>query len=112
MIPLRDTAPRKGIPVVLWTLIAVNGLVFWLEESLPGPALHRFIELYAEPQGSAEPERHSMACGDALPGEPQARLYRARIPAHRPAADYTPRIVPAFDGLAVPLEAPQILWYR
>ena len=70
------------------------------------------VELYAEPQGSAEPERHSMACGDALPGEPQARLYRARIPAHRPAADYTPRIVPAFDGLAVPLEAPQILWYR
>ena len=47
MIPLSDTAPRKGLPVVLWTLIALNGLVFWLEESLPGPALHRFIELYA-----------------------------------------------------------------
>jgi membrane associated rhomboid family serine protease len=47
MIPLRDTAPRKGVPVVLWTLIALNGLVFWLEEALPGPALHRFIELYA-----------------------------------------------------------------
>jgi starch phosphorylase len=70
------------------------------------------VELYAEPQGSAEPERHSMACGDALPGEPQARLYRARISANRPAADYTPRIIPAFAGAAVPLEAPQILWYR
>jgi starch phosphorylase len=70
------------------------------------------VELYAEPQGSTEPERHSMACGDAPPGEPQARLYRARIPAHRPAADYTPRIIPAFDGAAVPLEAPQILWYQ
>jgi starch phosphorylase len=70
------------------------------------------VELYAAPQGSAEPERHSMTCGDASLEEPQARLYRARIPAHRPAADYTPRIVPTFDGLAVPLEAPQILWYR
>jgi starch phosphorylase len=70
------------------------------------------VELYAEPQGSAAPERHSMACGDAPPEEPQARLYRAHIPAHRPAADYTPRIVPAFDGAAVPLEAPQLLWYR
>jgi membrane associated rhomboid family serine protease len=47
MFPLRDTAPRKGIPVVLWTLVALNGLVFWFEESIPGPALHRFIELYA-----------------------------------------------------------------
>jgi starch phosphorylase len=70
------------------------------------------VELYAEPQGTVESERHSMACGDALPGKPQVRLYRARIPAHRPAADYTPRIIPAFDGAAVPLEAPQILWYR
>ena len=70
------------------------------------------VELYAEPRDGAEPERHSMACGDAPRGEPQVRPYHARIPAHRPAADYTPRIVPAFDGAAVPLEASQILWYR
>jgi rhomboid family protein len=47
MIPLRDTAPRKGIPVVIWTPVVLNGLVLWFEESLPDPALHRFIELYA-----------------------------------------------------------------
>ena len=39
-------------------------------------------------------------------------LYSARIPAQRPAGDYTPRVIPAFEGIAVPLETNRILWYR
>ena len=33
-------------------------------------------------------------------------------PAQRPAGDYTPRIIPALEGAAVPIEISRILWYR
>jgi starch phosphorylase len=36
--------------------------------------------------------------------------YRAITPDHRPASDYTARVVPSYDGAAVPLEAPFIRW--
>jgi starch phosphorylase len=39
-------------------------------------------------------------------------VYRAQAPAARPAADYTVRVIPRFTGVAVPLEAAQILWQR
>jgi len=32
------------------------------------------------------------------------------VPATRPAADYTPRVIPRSSGVAVPLEATHILW--
>lgn len=38
--------------------------------------------------------------------------YIARVPADRPAADYTVRLIPRRDGIAVPLEADRILWQR
>jgi glycogen phosphorylase len=44
--------------------------------------------------------------------EDSGHLYAAKVPALRPAGDYTPRIVPHKDGASVPLEAPQILWQR
>ncbi len=37
-------------------------------------------------------------------------IYSAAVSASRPAADYTVRLVPYFSGVAVPLEAPYILW--
>jgi glycogen phosphorylase len=39
-------------------------------------------------------------------------VYRASVPAARPAGDYTARIVPVHPDVAVPLEAPHILWQR
>jgi starch phosphorylase len=39
-------------------------------------------------------------------------LYRAAVPATRPAGDYTARIIPRCDGAAVPLEIGGILWQR
>lgn len=36
--------------------------------------------------------------------------YGARVPAARPATDYTVRLIPHFDGVAVPLEDAHILW--
>jgi starch phosphorylase len=38
--------------------------------------------------------------------------YSAQVAATRPAADYTPRIVPHHPAVAVPLETDQILWQR
>jgi glycogen phosphorylase len=39
-------------------------------------------------------------------------IYSARVPASRPAADYTPRLIPHHPEAAVPLEAAHILWQR
>ena len=36
--------------------------------------------------------------------------YVGRVPASRPASDYTPRVIPHHDAARVPLEAPWILW--
>jgi starch phosphorylase len=53
--------------------------------------------------------------GQLLAGSTNAFLYNARIPAAiptaRPAADYTPRLVPYHEGASIPLEAPFILWH-
>jgi len=68
------------------------------------------VQLYAEPQDNGESEVHVMEPAGAT-GTGNSQLYRVAIPALRPAEHYTPRIVPCFDGVAVPLEAWQILWY-
>jgi starch phosphorylase len=70
------------------------------------------VQLYAEPLGEGVREIYSMMQGSELPGKMKGYQYRIRIPARRPAGDYTPRIIPAFGGASVPLEAPHILWYR
>jgi len=69
------------------------------------------VQLYAEPQGNEESEIHVMEVAEAA-GTANSYLYRARIPARRPAEHYTPRVIPYFDRAAVPLEAAHILWYE
>jgi len=67
------------------------------------------VELFA-----AEPEdrvwRQPMARGDKLPNRERGYLFTAQVPATRPAGDFTPRLIPYFPGVAVPLEIPLILW--
>jgi starch phosphorylase len=70
------------------------------------------VQLYAEPASAQEPEIHPMQRGEPVAGAANAYQYNARVPAKRPASDYTPRVIPAYDGAAIPLEAPQILWYE
>jgi len=69
------------------------------------------VEIYADGKADEKPEIHRLG-----PGEPLAAgntwRYSARIPATRPASDYTPRIVADHPAAAIPLEADQILWYR
>jgi starch phosphorylase len=47
-----------------------------------------------------------------LPGAPDGCVYHATVPAARPARDYTARVTPHSDGVAVPLEDARILWQR
>jgi glycogen phosphorylase len=68
-------------------------------------------ELYAEGQSGTAPARHPMTRAERLVGSPNAFSYTALIPASRPAADYTPRLIPQYRGAHVPLEAPFILWH-
>ncbi|MFC1924682.1 alpha-glucan family phosphorylase [Chloroflexota bacterium] len=69
------------------------------------------VQLYADPSDDKGPEIHVMEVAEAA-GTANSYLYHARIPALRPVEHYTPRIIPYFNGVAVPLEARQILWYR
>ena len=69
------------------------------------------VELYAEAKNGHAQTREPAARGDHLVGSANGFTYSARIPATRPVADYTPRLVPHHDGAFVPLEAPLILWY-
>jgi starch phosphorylase len=70
------------------------------------------VQLYAEPQGNGGAEIHVMEMVRTVSGAVNGYQYSTRIPAHRPAEHYTPRIIPYFDGVAVPLEAAYILWYE
>jgi starch phosphorylase len=70
------------------------------------------VELYAEGIGGGAPVRQEMAPVRRLAGGSGDYLYRAAVPATRPVTDYTARVIPHYDGVAVPQEAPQILWQR
>jgi starch phosphorylase len=69
------------------------------------------VELFAEePEGRAW--RQPMVRGDKLPDREGGYGFTAQVPATRPAADFTPRLIPYFAGVAVPLEIPFILWHH
>jgi glycogen phosphorylase len=70
------------------------------------------VELYADGRMGAGPVRQGMAAVGNQANGAGARLFRAEVPSDRPASDYTARIMPRCDGLAVPLEAGLILWQK
>jgi starch phosphorylase len=70
------------------------------------------VELYADGVDGAEPERLEMTRVRPLLGSAGGHVYRGTAAAARPASDYTARILPQHGGVAVPLEAAQILWQR
>jgi len=41
-----------------------------------------------------------------------SHVFDAAAPAARPGTDYTARVSPFFEGVAVPLECNRILWQR
>jgi glycogen phosphorylase len=68
-------------------------------------------ELYANAVNGLAPVTQPMNRGDHLVRSANGFTYTASVPAIRPAADYTPRLVPQQSGAFVPLEAPFILWH-
>ncbi|MEQ9409546.1 MAG: alpha-glucan family phosphorylase [Fuerstiella sp.] len=67
------------------------------------------VELYAE-SPAGDPVLTTMECGGAIPGAINGFVFRTTVPGDRPAADFTPRIVPNHPDAFVPLEVPRILW--
>jgi starch phosphorylase len=70
------------------------------------------VELYADSVKGGAPERVEMERLRQLVGAASGYAYRAKVPAVRPASDYTARLIPRRDGVAVPLEDARILWQR
>ena len=69
------------------------------------------VELYAEAEKDGAPITQPMDRRERLVGAAGGFTYTATVPTTRPAADYTPRLVPQHVGALVPLEAPFILWH-
>jgi len=70
------------------------------------------VELYADGIKDSPPVRQEMTCLHALADESGGYAFSATVPATRPPTDYTARVMPRCDGVAVPLENSRILWQR
>lgn len=70
------------------------------------------VELYAEDADNSGPIRYEMQLIRNLEGDPHTYIYSTSVPSSLPATSYTPRVVPYFPNVAVPLEIDQILWQK
>jgi len=70
------------------------------------------VELYGDGVNRGVPLLQEMKWARLLPGAPEGCVYQATVPAARPAGDYTARVTPHCDGVAIPLEDARILWQR
>ncbi|MEJ2475860.1 MAG: hypothetical protein P8Y74_18565 [Desulfobacterales bacterium] len=70
------------------------------------------VELYADGQNNEDPVRREMTLVQELAAGAGEVVYRASVPTTRPPEDFTPRIIPSRDEMAVPLETSFILWQR
>jgi starch phosphorylase len=70
------------------------------------------VELYADGVNGGSLERQEMKRVGQLVSALGGYAYRVAVPAVRPAADYTVRVTPHCDGVAIPLEDARILWQR
>ena len=69
------------------------------------------VELYADGINGVDPVLVEMKCVCQLTVT-SPRVYQATVPTIRPARDYTVRLTPRCDGIAIPLEDARILWQR
>jgi glycogen phosphorylase len=68
------------------------------------------VELFAEDGNGGGPVRKAMDRGVQI--SVNGFQYSVSVEGHRPAADFTPRVVPWHPNASVPLEASQILWQK
>jgi starch phosphorylase len=70
------------------------------------------VELYADGVKGGSAVRQEMTRVRQLAYGTGGYVYRAAVSAARPSADYTARVMPHCDGVAIPLEDARILWQR
>ena len=70
------------------------------------------VELYADGVMGSAPLRQEMKRVRQLAGASDGYVYSAAVSSARPPADYTARVIPHCDGVAIPLEDARILWQR
>ncbi len=62
MFPIKDTIPHIGFPAMTWTLIAINGIIFIFEISIPPDLLQQLLFFFG-----LVPARHGFGIDDYLP---------------------------------------------
>jgi starch phosphorylase len=70
------------------------------------------VELYADAAEDGRAAGVEMKRVGPIPGPANGYVYTASVPAARAASDYTARVIPHYEGVAVPLEADLIAWQR
>ncbi len=70
------------------------------------------VEVYADGVNGDRPVRQEMKCAGHLAGASSGCVYSAAVSAARPPKDYTVRVIPRREGMAIPLEDERILWQR
>ena len=70
------------------------------------------VELYANGLNGEAPVVQKMTRGIKLNGKTSGYHYAASVGSSRPAADYTPRVIPNLSGVSIPLETALILWHH
>jgi starch phosphorylase len=70
------------------------------------------VELYADGKEGGTPVRQEFKLIQHEKVADKPHLYQAIVSATRPVNDFTPRIIPNFPGVSVPLETTQIIWQR
>jgi len=70
------------------------------------------VELYAAGTNGDGPSRKEMTPIRQFGEADGGYAYRVQVPAARPSTDYTARVIPRYDDIAVPLEATSIQWQR
>ncbi len=70
------------------------------------------VELYADGVMDNGPVRQEMKRVHPLADARGGYVYTAAVSAFRPPSDYTARVIPNCEGVAIPLEDARILWQR
>ena len=70
------------------------------------------VQLCADPNASSAAVRQDMRATGRVAGLAGQYVYKSSVPAARPAADYTARVIPWREGVVVPLENGRVLWQR
>ena len=71
---------------------------------------HVRVELYADGSLGESAVCQPMTRSNRVANISDRYWYVARVPSARSPADFTPRLVPMHPAVAIPLEAPLILW--